>query len=145
MAKSTCRDEKEASRNEGVTTYKLSHVLIDMTSKTQHHAFSQFAGANPVHPPNLLILKHIPNHGENGFKILRSSGEMFTAELDEIIQCRQHVLEVQFGAGFECGMNQLKCLPHGWGYGLGGERAAVDDFKDFIVEICHVLVDTRGD
>ena len=120
-------------------------ALVNVAAEVEHHGLGKLARANALGTSLARVAKHVGNHLIQSLNVLRLLSQMSCTKLDKVVKCWQHVLEVELGARLESGVNQLKSLPHVGRNALGGECAAVNDFKCLVVKICDMLVSMYGE
>ncbi|GKT66592.1 hypothetical protein ColTof3_13931 [Colletotrichum tofieldiae] len=119
------------------------HVVVDVATEVQHHGLGQLAGANAVNATDLVIVEHVGDHGEESLDVLGLLHQLASTVLNKVVQSRQHVLQVELGAGLESSVDELESLPHGGRDALGSKCAAVNDLEHFVVEIVQLVL--QGD
>lgn len=124
---------------------KLGHVIVNVAAKVEHEGFGELAAADAVDASDLVVLEDCADHVDNGSQVLRVLDESIPAVVDKVLESREHVFEVELGTRLEGGVDELKGAPHGGRDDLGGKGAAVDNLKDFIVEIVELVLQSDGD
>ena len=69
-------------------------TVVDVAAEAEHHGLGKLAGANPVDSADLAVGEHVRNHREQRLDILGVLDQLGGTVLNEVVQSRQHVLEV---------------------------------------------------